>query len=125
MGMRLHFHVADVSKPLLSVKRIADCGNAVHFGPGEHDNYIYNPESGHKVMLRETRSGSYVLDVALAESGRTEITVDSGAEDNVCPTDWAPEFPCGHAAVMKQFRGANGHAIRHWGDKEVLVTSPF
>ncbi len=32
--------VADVKKPLLSVKRIVEKGNKVSFGPGIEDNYI-------------------------------------------------------------------------------------
>ena len=34
------FEVTDVKKPLLSVKRVCEKGNTVHFGPGAEDNYI-------------------------------------------------------------------------------------
>ena len=42
LGFR--FQVADVKKPLVSVKRITEKGNHVQFGPGEKDNFILNKE---------------------------------------------------------------------------------
>ena len=123
--MRFLFHAAEVSKPLLSVKRITECGNLVHFGPTAEDSFIQNVSTGDRVYLRETPTGSYVLDVNLRESGRTEITIDSGAEDNVCPFQWAPEYPCVTTGPRRAFRGADGNPIRHYGSKDVIVESPF
>ena len=42
LKISLRFQVADVKKPLMSVKRIVEEGNHVGFGPGEEDNYILN-----------------------------------------------------------------------------------
>ena len=48
INMSLCFQVADVKKPLISVKRIVENGNNVGFGPGEGDNFILNDNSGIK-----------------------------------------------------------------------------
>ena len=59
----LTFQVADVKKPLISVKRIVQKGNVVHFGPGKTDNYICNLKTGEKIILRPNGRGSYLMDV--------------------------------------------------------------
>ena len=82
--MKLAFQVADVKKPLISVKRIVEKGNFVSFGPEEGDNFIMNKKSGNKIKLRPNGRGSYLMDVEFVGGGRTEITVDSGAEESVC-----------------------------------------
>eukprot|EP00973_Karenia_brevis_P033075 4564506-Karenia_brevis.AAC.1 len=46
--MILDFQVADVSKPLLAVKRVVEKSNMVVFGPGEEDNFILNRKTGDK-----------------------------------------------------------------------------
>jgi hypothetical protein len=81
-NMGLTFQVAAVKKPLISVKRITEKGNRVCFGPGEEDNFIENRASGDKIKLRQAGKGSYLLDVSFSGGKRTEITVDSGAEEN-------------------------------------------
>ena len=86
--MKLGFQVADVKKPLISVKSIVEKGNLVQFGPGSQDNYILNRKSGDKMVLRPNGRGSYIMDVQLVGGGKTEITVDSGAEENECPKEW-------------------------------------
>ena len=86
--MNLGFQVADVKKPLIAVKRITEKGNRVSFGPNIGDNYIVNDKTGDKLMLRPNGRGSYLMDVSFLGGKKTEITVDSGAEENVCPKDW-------------------------------------
>ena len=54
------FEVTDVKKPLLSVKRICERGNTVHFGPSDDDNYIQNVVNGEKLPLQR-KGNSYVL----------------------------------------------------------------
>ena len=70
------------------------CDNDVSticFGPKEEDNYIQHVESGKKIKMRK-KGGAYVVDVALVGSGQTtEITIDSAAEEPVCPREWAKE----------------------------------
>ena len=38
--------------------------------------------------MRQNGRGSYLLDVVFANGRKTEITVDSGAEESVCPWEW-------------------------------------
>ena len=56
------FQVSDAKNPLASVARITERGNLVQFGPRVADNYIYNPETGDKVMLRK-KGNKFVLDM--------------------------------------------------------------
>ena len=123
LGFR--FQVADVKKPLVSVKRITEKGNHVQFGPGEKDNFILNKESGDKVLLRRNGKGSYMLDVCFVGGEKTSITVDSGAEENVCPWEWGEQFIVLEACARMQFRNASGGAIEHFGQRDVVVESPF
>jgi hypothetical protein len=58
--MSLSFQVSDVQKPLVAVRRIAEKGNIVHFGPGPNDNYIQSMATGVKVMMVR-KGGSYVI----------------------------------------------------------------
>ena len=58
------FEVTDVKKPLLSVKRICEKGNTVHFGPDDGDNYIQNVANGEKLPLQR-KGNSQVLRGAL------------------------------------------------------------
>jgi hypothetical protein len=58
--MSLNFQVSDVQKPLAAVRRIAERGNIVQFGPKDEDNFIKNEKSGMKIMMVR-RGGSYVI----------------------------------------------------------------
>jgi len=58
--MSLNFQVSDVQKPLVSVRRITERGNKVHFGPEVEDNFIENPTTGVKIMMVR-KGGSYVI----------------------------------------------------------------
>ena len=125
VSLGLTFQVAEVKKPLISVKRITEQGNRVCFGPKEDDNFIENRESGDRVMLRRAGKGSYMLDVYFVGGDKTEITVDSGAEESVCPWDWGREFKTDFSGKKLHFRGANGAYIDHYGERTVYVKSPF
>ena len=57
--------------------------------------------------------------------GQTEITVDSGAEENVCPWEWGKQFKMVDADNWMHFRDASGGTIPHHGRRDVLVESPF
>ena len=90
--MEMGFEVCDVRRALAAVSRITSKGNRVAFGPEEDDNYIQNVKSGQKIKMRK-KGGAYVVDVVLVGSGKkTEITIDSAAEEAVCPEEWASEF---------------------------------
>ena len=66
------------------------------------------------MMLRPNGRGSYVMQVAFRNGKQTEITVDSGAEENVCPWAWGEEF--GIAEAPRRL---------HWGQRDVVVNSLF
>ena len=87
MGMT--FQVASVKKPLVAVKRLAEKGNVVQFGPKEADNFVQNISTGQKLMLKRNGRGSYLMGVSFVGSeAQTDITVDSAAEESVCPMEW-------------------------------------
>ena len=88
--MKIGFQVADVKKPLMSVKRIVEKGNRVVFSEG--GSYIVNDQTGDRLELKENGRGSCVMDVDFVGGGKGRITVDSGAEENVCPVDWGNKF---------------------------------
>ena len=123
--MGITFQVADVVKPLISVKRLVEKGNCVSFGPDESDNFIENRNLKSKVGLVPTAKGSYLLKVNFAKGRETEIVVDSGAEENVCPKWWGDQFGLNGSGRMLNLRNASGGKIQHWGQREVLVESPF
>ena len=123
--MKIGFEVADVAKPLMSVRKVTAKGNRVCFGPEDSDNYIQSIATGMKIPMRSTGRGSYVLDLRFVGGDKTELTVDSGAEENVCPRSWGGMFEMRHPDQWMRFRGANGNWIQHHGHRDVKVESPF
>eukprot|EP00973_Karenia_brevis_P045456 6296140-Karenia_brevis.AAC.1 len=105
--MILDFQVAEVSKPLLAVKRIVEKGNRVIFGSGKEDKFILNSKTSDKVMMIPNGRGSYVLKVNSVGGCPTEITVDSGAEESVCPWEWGEKFGCRDSQFPVGLRAAN------------------
>ena len=67
---------------------IVEKGNRVGFGLDKEDNFIENRKTGDKMLLKPNGKGSYWMDVYVVGGGKTEITVDSGAEEDVCPREW-------------------------------------
>ena len=59
----MNFRVAEVTKPLMSVKSIVDRGNKVVFE--REGSYIQNEKSGEKVNLIQA-NGVYVLEIPAA-----------------------------------------------------------
>ena len=123
--MKLRFQVADVKKPLMSVKRILEQGSRSGFGLGESENCILNKESGNKMPLKLNGKGSYLMQVKFVGGGQTEITVDSVTEESVCPWEWEKQFKMVDADNCMHFRDASGGTIPHHGRRDVLVESPF
>ncbi len=123
--INLRFEVADVKKPLIAVKRICEKGNLVSFGPEEGDNFIQNRDTGDKVLMRPSGKGSYMMDVCFVNGTSTSITVDSGAEENVCPWEWGAQFGTQEASYTLNLVNASGGNIPHWGKRVVKVVSPF
>ena len=123
--MKLRFQVADVKKPLVAVKRICENGNLVSFGPNKEDNYIQNKSTGNKLMLRPNGRGSYLMDVCFVGGKKTTITVDSGAEESVCPYEWGIQFGMVEADRWMNFVSAGGERMEHYGQRDVFVNSTF
>ena len=101
--------------------------NIVQFGPKDEDNFIAHKDPGNKIGLKKTGTGSYVMEVDMAGQGRTWITVDSGAEDSVCPKDWGQQFAIKPIPEQDKipFVSASGNKMVHHGQRTVRVTSPF
>ena len=62
------------------------------------------------------------MDVQIGDSQK-EITVDSAAEESVCPRGWATEWgikPVDKANRMN-FVSASGAPIEHYGQRDVVV----
>ena len=91
---------------------------------GMGDNFIENRKLGMKIPMRENGNGPYLMDVEFADGTRGTITVDSGAEESVCPWDWGSQFPV-REGQKRRFRNASGGIIPHWGSREVVVKTPF
>ena len=123
--MNLNFQVADVKKPLMSVKWVVENGNKVCFGPEKEDNYIINEVSGITMMLKPNGKDSYLMEVQFIGGGKTEITVDSGTEENVCPWEWGVQFGTEEASYTLNLVNASGGNIPHWGKRAVKVVSSF
>ena len=121
-ALGLSFQVTDVRKPLLAVTRIAEKGNVVQFGPSEGDNFIRNKLSGNKILLRK-KGGSYIMDVSFGEKGEEwiEITVDSAAEESVCPHGWGNQFGINGVEQKLNLVNASGGKIQHYGERKVVV----
>ena len=76
--MGMDFQVCDVQRPLAAVCRIVEKGNIVRFGPRVEDNYIMNPETQEKIMLRR-KGRSFVLDAELVKPKKGEGFAGQGS----------------------------------------------
>eukprot|EP00973_Karenia_brevis_P081604 11313172-Karenia_brevis.AAC.1 len=52
--------------------------------------------------------------------GETEVTVDIGAEESVCPLEWGQQSGCKIAEESLKLN-ASGSFIPHWGSREIDV----
>ena len=95
------------------------------FGPGLYDNFIFNEPSGNKMILKSNGKGSYIMVVQFEGGEKTEIIVDSGAEENVCPWNRGKQFGMRDPKVWMHFRDASGNEIPHHGERDVIVKSTF
>ena len=128
------FQVAAVKKALASVWRICRAGNVVQFGDDPEDCFVRNKESGRKIRM-EKKGGSYVIKVEFVRRkgekgdgeweslGRETVTVDSGAEESVCPMGWGADFGMKVVAPGKEMRmvSAGGGEMRHYGSRKVTI----
>ena len=120
------FQVSDAKKPLLAVKRLTEKGNKIGFGPKREDNFIENKEGTKRIILEPNGRGSYLLKGRFIKGGDVcEITVDSGAEESVCPIDWAAQYGLIPPRRAIRFKHAGGGKMEHYGEREVAITAPF
>ena len=82
-------------------------------------------------MMMKQRRGSYVIDVNFVKKvaedkfekiGDAVITVDSGAEESVCPWGWGEVFgmsPMQPGCEMKMINAA-GDQMPHYGSRRVM-----
>ena len=110
-NVNVAFQVADVAKPLVPVRRIIEKGNKVCFGPNKADNYIESVRSGDRIPLRMNQRGSYLMQVQLSNGERADITVDSGAEENVCPYEFGEYFGLQIPKQWLSLRTATGAVV--------------
>ncbi len=111
------FQVCDVMRALACVARIVEKGNRVVF---DEESFIQNKTKGKKIEMRK-KGRAYVIDVVMENGKSEEITIDSAAEESVCPERWA--VGCGIERVEKGKEmglcGANGSKINHFGKRKV------
>ena len=95
--------------------------------------FIKHKQSGRKVMLQKKRV-SYVLKVEFVRETKDEkgvvaweslgvgaITVDSGAEESVCPLGWGATFGMKVVAPGRELKmiNAGGGRMKHYGSRKV------
>ena len=87
--------------------------------------FIKNERTNRKIFVRK-KKGSYVLDVEFVTKtngeavslGKGVITIDSAAEEPVCPLDWGGAFPLKETKKMN-FEKASGQDILHYGERSI------
>ena len=96
----------------------------------DHDrdpDHDHDPDHDRDPDCQETNPKRQVKFIGSVDEkgGLTEITVDSAADESVCPTDWGKHF--GLSAVANdqrmQFVNASGGKIQHYGSRRVVVQS--
>ncbi len=101
-------------------------GNVVHFRTKDENRFILNEASEDKILLKPNDKGSYLMKVSFEGSrDKTWITVDNGAEENLCLWDWGRQFGIREPPKWMSFRNASGGSIEHYGMRVVKVESTF
>jgi hypothetical protein len=76
-----------------------------------------------------TTSSTFIGTVAAAprsrwrKTGSGEITVDSAAEESVCPKSWEEQYPMRRPSRWMRFVNASGGAMNHYGEKTATFTT--
>jgi hypothetical protein len=122
----LTFQATDVKKALAAVWRVCEKGNLIQFGDEPEDCFIKNKKTDRTIFMRK-KKGSYVLDVEFVikkddetvSLGKGEITVDSAAEESVCPLDWGGAFALKEPRKKMNLKTASGQEMQHYGERVV------
>ena len=77
--------------------------------------------------MRRKKGGAWVVDVVLKDGSKAEITIDSAAEESVCPKDWAGIYGIHLVSRGSEMRlvNANGGEIKQYGKREVVFEASF
>ena len=127
--MSMNFQVAKVKKASAAVSKICQAGNVVQFGEEECECFILNKKTKKKVMMRQRR-GSYIINVEFVKKvaddtyetiGKDVFTVDSGAEESVCPLSWGEAFGLRTVSPGQEMKMINaaGDTMQHYGSRKV------
>ncbi len=54
----------------------------------------------------------------LRSAGSGEITIDSAAEESVCPKAWGAVYPMKEPQRQLQFTNASGGRVQHYGERQ-------
>jgi hypothetical protein len=102
---------------------ILEKGNTVHCGAGRDQSVIRNQKTGDEMMLRLNGKASYMMDLKFEDGEATEVSIDSGAEESVCPVWWGSKYGLKPATKWMDFTGAGGRSLGHYGEGVVRVST--
>ena len=112
-------------------------GNPVQFGDEDSECFIQNKQTKKKVMMKKKR-GSYVIEVEFVKDevgadgtwkrtrvGKETITIDSGAEESVCPLGWGESLGMKVVSPGSEMRmvSAAGTEMKHYGSRKVVFAA--
>lgn len=73
---------------------------------------------------KKFRKGHGTVNISAVESGAKwssagvgEITIDSAAEESVCPREWGKQYPLREPAKWLDFTNASGGHMKHYGER--------
>ena len=107
-----------MTQAFAAVCKMEEKGNRVVFEQG--GGYIEHIENGERIKIRK-KGGAYVIDVVVVGGRKEEVTIDSGAEESVCPWWWGEEAPIKAATSRISLVNASGRPIAHYGSRDVVL----
>ena len=109
----------------------------MQFGDEDSECFIQNKQTKKKVIMKKKR-GSYVIEVEFVKDevgadgvwkrtplGKETITIDSGAEESVCPMGWGESFGMKVVSPGAEMRmvSAAGTEMKHYGSRKVVFAA--
>ena len=73
-------------------------------------------DAGWKVVEERTIN-AVPVESTFRPVGAGEITVDSAAEESVCPKMWGKAYPLREPARRLKFMSASGGSMKHYGER--------
>ena len=112
------FQVCEGTNALAAVSKMDEKGNRVVFEHG--GGYVEHIATRRRVKMRK-KGDAYVIDVVLSNGQKEEITIDSGAEESVCPWLWGEELGMKEATAKISLVNASGKPITHYGSRDIDI----